>query len=81
VQNDLFILTKSVMLGMLLSLGIVDLTGGKCLYGCWSWNEADCLDVLVVSLASQWVSSLMVAVAGMKLTVLMSLWHPWLDRR
>jgi hypothetical protein len=45
-------------------------------------NLSYSLDVLVTSLASQLVSSVLVAgAARMNLTVFICLWHPWLDRR
>jgi hypothetical protein len=47
--------------------GIIDFTVGKFPHGGWSQNEADGLDMLLAFLAWQWVSSLMVAGAGMKL--------------
>jgi hypothetical protein len=59
---------------------ILGLTGGKFSQGGWSLNEADSLDVVVLSLACQEVSSLILAGAGMRLIVLMCLCHPWLDR-
>jgi hypothetical protein len=55
------------------------MTGGKFSHGGWSWNEADGVDLLLAFLASQLVSSLMVAGAGMKLMVLVCSWHSCLD--
>jgi hypothetical protein len=49
--------------------------------GNWNWTEADFLNVPVVFLPSQEVSSDIVAGAGLMLTVLVCLWHPCLDRR
>jgi len=54
---------------------------GKFSHGGWSWNESDSLDAFGAFLASQRVSAVMVAGAGMNLTVLMLLGHSWLDRK
>jgi hypothetical protein len=50
-------------------------------YGGWHWNEADGVDLLLAFLASQQVSSLMVAVAGMKLMVMICSCHSSLDSK
>jgi hypothetical protein len=38
-------------LTVLICLWHIGLTGGEFCHGGWSWNEPDCLDVLVASLA------------------------------
>jgi hypothetical protein len=46
----------------------------------WPWNEPDSFDALVAFLAWQEVSSVIVVEPGMKLRVLILLWHSLLDR-
>ena len=65
----------SAPLLLAMTCGILALTACKLSDGGWSWNEADCADALGAFLPWQSVSCLMVAGAGMKLTVLMHLGH------
>jgi hypothetical protein len=57
------------------------LKASKFCHGGWSWNEAECVDMLLAFLASQDVSSLMVTGAGMKLMVMICYWHSWFDSK
>jgi hypothetical protein len=56
------------------------MTASKFSFGGWSWKEANGVDLLLASLASQRVSTPLVAGGEMKLKVLICSWNFWLDR-